>query len=76
MSKDQLAILRAIRSGRNSDGAGASEKELAELFPARVHLLRQLNAEGYADAYTAKASDVRIYQGTEKVEAAVRDAAE
>ena len=75
LSTDQLAILRAIRSGRNGHAAGASEEELAELFPGRMHLLRQLDAEGYVDAYTTETSaDLRMYQRTAKGEDAVRDA--
>jgi hypothetical protein len=75
LTKDQLAILRAIRSGRNGQGSGASEDELARLFPDQLHLLRQLDAEGYVDAYVTKTSpEVRMYQRTDKGEAAVRDA--
>ena len=75
LSTDQLAILRAIRSGRNGHAAGATEEELAELFAGRMHLLRQLDAEGYVDAYITKTSpDLRIYQRTDKGEAAARDA--
>jgi hypothetical protein len=75
LSKEQLAILRAIRSGRNGHGSGASEDELAQLFPNHLHLLRQLDAEGYVDAYVTKTSpEVRMYHRTAKGEAAVREA--
>jgi hypothetical protein len=75
LSTDQLAILRAIHSGRNGHAAGTSEEELADLFPGRMHLLRQLDAEGYVDAYITKTSpDLRMYHRTAKGEDAVRDA--
>jgi hypothetical protein len=74
LSPDQVAILRAIRSGGNGHGAGASEDELAEVFAGQMHLLRQLDAEGYVDSHVSEASStVRMYHRTEKGDAAVRD---
>jgi hypothetical protein len=75
LSKDQLAILRAVRWGRNGHRSGASEDELAHLFPDHMHLLRQLDAEGYVGAYVTQASPVvRVYHRTDKGETAVSNA--
>jgi hypothetical protein len=75
LSKDQVAILRAIRSGRNGQGSGATEDEIARMFPNHLRLLRQLDAEGYVDDFVTRASpEVRMYHRTDRGEVAVRDA--
>ncbi len=69
LSNDQLEMLRAIPPGRG----GSSEEEIERQFPDRMHLLRQLAAEGYVEMATVPireasqaSTDLRIYHVTQK----------
>jgi DNA-binding PadR family transcriptional regulator len=81
VSRDQLAILKAIRSGPDGQGAVSTEREIEQQFPQHLHLLRQLDAEGYVEAVKVETEEpelspphTRIYRITEKGEAALQDA--
>lgn len=76
LSNDQLEMLRAIPPGRG----GSSEEEIERQFPDRMHLLRQLAAEGYVEMATMPIRDagqastgLRIYHVTQKGADALRD---
>lgn len=76
LSDDQLEMLRAIPPGRG----GSSEEEIERQFPDRMHLLRQLAAEGYVEMATMPIRDagqastgLRIYHVTQKGAEALRD---
>jgi hypothetical protein len=81
LSSDHLAILNAIRLGPDGQGAVSTEHELEKQFPDRLHLLRQLDAEGYVEVLRVEIGEAgpsppesRIYRITEKGEAAAGDA--
>jgi hypothetical protein len=82
LSHDQLAILKAIRSGPDGQGAASTEREIEQQFPDHLHFLRQLDAEGYVEVVKVEPEEPglsfphdRIYRITEKGEAALEDAA-
>jgi hypothetical protein len=81
LSRDQIAILESVRSGPDGQGTGSTENELEQQFPDRMHLLRQLDAEGYVEVVTAEpqettepqSSGARVYRLTTKGETALRN---
>jgi len=82
LSRDQLAILRAIQSGPDGQGAGSTEREIEQQFPDHLHFLRQLDAEGYVEVVKIEAEEpelspphARIYRITDKGEAALQQSA-
>ena len=82
LSRDQLAILKAIQSGPDGQGAGSTEREIEQQFPDHLHFLRQLDAEGYVEVVKIEAEEpelspphARIYRITDKGEAALRQSA-
>ena len=81
LSRDQIAILESVRSGPDGQGTPSKENELEQQFPDRMHLLRQLDAEGYVEVVTAEPQETtgppppgaRVYRLTAKGESALRD---
>jgi hypothetical protein len=78
LSDDELAILKAIRPGRDALGTGTSEEELQVQFPDRLDIVRQLAAAGYLEVVTialeetgSPSPDVRVYHLTDRGEAAL-----